>query len=115
MLVAAVRFGVDLRRVVHEAGGVERVRLREQGVVRGLSVIAVFVALRREFVIVGRRTMVFGGAQMRRNCRVRRHTVRRKTSFALLQLVMGTPCGSCITSTKRNCVDPVRPPADRSN
>ncbi len=74
MLVAAVRLGVDLRSIAHEAGGVKRVRLCEQRVVCGLRVIAVFVPLRREFVIVGSRTMMLGCAEVCLVRGMRRHT-----------------------------------------
>jgi len=73
VLVAAVLFGVDLGRVVHEAPSVEGVRLSEQGIVCGLGVIAELVPFGGEFVKVGSGPVVFGGLPMSRNCRMSGH------------------------------------------
>lgn len=64
VFVTAVAFGVDLGRVAHEPGGVERVGLREQRVVRCLGVIARLVTLRSEFVEIGGGAMVLGGVSV---------------------------------------------------
>jgi hypothetical protein len=67
VFVATMLLGVDLRRLVHEPGSVQRVRLREHAVVGRLRVIAAFVAFGGEFVVVGGRTVVLGGEPVRRD------------------------------------------------
>lgn len=73
MFVAAVLFGVDLGRLAHEIASLERMRLGEHGVMGSLGVIAEFVPLGRELVIVGSGPMVFCGLQMGLNSRMSSH------------------------------------------
>lgn len=55
MLVAAVQFDVDLRRVRHKLSGVLHVGVREEGKIRRFRVRAVLVFLRCQVVEFRRR------------------------------------------------------------
>jgi hypothetical protein len=74
VLVSAVLLGVDLGALGHEAGGVVRVRLGEQGVVGGLGMIAELVPLGGELVVISSEPMVLRGEQMRLDSGVSGHS-----------------------------------------
>ncbi len=68
MFVAAVLFGVDFCRIRHECGGVLPVRMRQQGIMRGLGMVAVLVALCGKLVEIGGLAMVVRCERMERCC-----------------------------------------------
>ncbi len=99
MFVAAVLFGVDFCRIRHECGGVLPVRVRQQGIMRGLGVVAVLVALRREFMEIGGLAMVVRCERMERGCGM--FVMRRHAKLQSLEHSNRTRVGNARNASAR--------------